>query len=67
MFEKYSYADCVVFDDDNCNTDETAAPIAIRSGEFASIPPGIDFSDEIDSVSVRKGCEIKLFTGNNYI
>ena len=64
MFEKYSNADCLLYDNEDCTTDDIPEPLAVSSGAMVAIHPKHEFANEIESVSIKQGCGLSVWTGN---
>jgi len=54
---KYRGASCILYDDENCDGEEGMKEMA--QGDFLMSSLGFD----VESVSVRKGCFLNLYTG----
>ena len=66
----YKSADCILFDDDFCK--EKRPPILLSGGLLRfpggllsqiSFHPDHEFANTAESVSIRKGCRLTLYTG----
>ncbi len=55
-------ADCIVFDDEFCNS-EDSLPMLLSGGQSISFPQDHEFANTAESVSVRKGCKLIIYTG----
>lgn len=66
MFQKYPNADCIVYDNEDCTTDDVAKPLAVSRGQTIRIDPKDELADTIEAVSVRLGCDLTVWTGILY-
>ena len=53
-------ADCVLYDDEHCDGEEGV--IEMRRGEYF-MNATLDLEFDVESVSVRKGCFLDVYTG----
>ena len=62
----YPSADCIVYNDADCDNmglgDKWAMPL--KSGQSETFANLTKYSNDIESISVRQGCRIKIWTGN---
>ena len=60
-FNTYPNANCILYDDENCNGDEGVKEMSNGDIEinFESMN-GFD----VESVSIKQGCKLTIYTGN---
>ena len=63
VFQKYPNADCILFDNEDCEIDDVSKPLTISKDTRVIINESSKWADEIESVSVRKGCTLNVWTG----
>ena len=72
VFEQHPHANCVLFSDEDCLTDvedgTAIEPAAInRAITYLDLGLASRLSNEIESISVRKGCSLKVYSGNTIL
>ena len=60
-FIKNPLAHCILYDDEEC--DASDASVSLSSGQSITFSANDEFSGEAESVSVKKGCQLTVYTG----
>ena len=61
IFTAYPRADCILYDDEKCIGEE-GFKVMTRGSEIRSIVQDVGF--DVESVSLRAGCQLKIATCN---
>ena len=60
-FIKNPLAGCILYDDKECDASDDS--VALSSGQAITFSEDDKFSGEAESMSVRKGCTLTVYTG----
>ena len=64
IFEEHSSAGCILYDDEKCDGSDGIKILA--AGELLMTDTtALDF--DVESISIKKGCHMTVYTGNNSI
>ena len=61
IFNAHASADCILYDDEKCIGEE-GFKVMTRGSEILDVVPELGF--DIESVSIRAGCQLTIATGN---
>ena len=61
VFNKYPSAKCIAYDDGKCDDEDWS--LFLKDGEFRTFSQGELYYAEMESISVRKGCQLKIWKG----
>ena len=64
-FTKNPLAGCILYDDKRCDASDDS--ISLLPGQSITFPVSDTFSGEAESVSVKKGCQLTVYTGMVFI
>ena len=62
VFKKYPFAKCIVYDDGECDDGDWS--IALSSGQTETFTKESKYYEEIESISVQDGCQLRVWKGN---
>ena len=72
-FRSGSAADCIVYDDEDCEVEDWSQPIVLTRGQSRAFKfdvanpfDSLKFRDTIESVSVRRGCRLEVFDDSSF-